>query len=313
MENKNKTLSEEHKRKIGKSNAIALKIFWQNNPEHKNKLPQLQKGNIPWNKGLTKETDVRVASISKSSGKTLKRLFKEGKLKAWNKGFKMWKNKKHPMLGINQSEESKKKMSENKKGKITWMKGKHHSVKTKKLISEYHKSNPNYGMGGKKHSKKTLKKMSNSQIGINYMQRHGEKKAKELKEIIKKNRSKQIFPLVDTSIELKIQDFLTTLKVEFVTHKYMNIKNSYQCDIFVPSLNLVIECDGDFFHMNPNKYSPEDKTFKNSMTAKERWALDNTRTKQLLEKGYKVIRIWENEIRIMTVDKFKNKLLEVKK
>lgn len=39
-----------------------------------------QKGKVGWNKGLTKETDVRVRRIVEKTGRTLKRLYKEGKL-----------------------------------------------------------------------------------------------------------------------------------------------------------------------------------------------------------------------------------------
>ncbi len=142
---------------------------------------------------------------------------------------------------------------------------------------------------------------------------YGKEKAKEISKKIRIARSKQIFPLKDTSIELKIQDFLTALKIEFITHKYMNIKNAYQCDIFIPeqegiNKKTVIECDGDFFHMNPNKFSAEDKIFKKGITAKEKWELDESRTKQLIEKGYKVLRMWESEIKEITLKDFENKL-----
>ena len=35
----------------------------------------------------------------------------------------------------------------------------------------------------------------------------------------------------------------------------MNLKKTYQCDIYVPSFNLIIEADGDYWHGNPQKYS----------------------------------------------------------
>ena len=98
------------------------------------------------------------------------------------------------------------------------------------------------------------------------------------------------------------------LKIEFVPHKYIKIKYGYQCDMFIPSMNLVIECDGDFFHMNPNKFSPNDKIFKKGITAKERWNLDENRTKELIEKGFKVLRLWEYEIKAMNVNEFKERL-----
>ena len=132
----------------------------------------------------------------------------------------------------------------------------------------------------------------------------GEEKAYKMKKGIKLARAKQIVPQKDTKIELRIQDFLTALKIEFITHKYMNIKHSYQCDILVPSMNLVIECDGDYFHMNPSEFFPNDRIFKNGMTAKEKWKLDSTRTKELLEKGYNVIRLWENKINKMNLNDF---------
>ncbi len=149
--------------------------------------------------------------------------------------------------------------------------------------------------------------------GETYEESFGKKRAKEIKKKLVKARSKQIFPLKNSSIELKIQDFLTALRIEFATHKYMNIKNAYQCDIFIPvqegiSQKTVVECDGDFFHMNPDRFSSEDKIFKKSMTAKERWQLDESRTQQLIEKGYRVLRMWENEIKEITLKEFEGKL-----
>jgi len=68
----------------------------------------------------------------------------------------------------------------------------------------------------------------------------------------KRNRAKQISPVKDTSIEVKIQNFLKELGIEFFTHKYMKIEHGYQCDILIPSKSLVIECDGDYWHNLPN-------------------------------------------------------------
>ena len=145
---------------------------------------------------------------------------------------------------------------------------------------------------------------------------YGIERAKKIKKNMKKVRAKIILPKKDTTIELKIQDFLTLLKIEFFTHKYMNIKHSYQCDILIPEQigipqKTIIECDGDFFHCNPNKYSADYVMFPNSKkpkTAKEKWKLDNNRTKELIEKGFRVIRLWENEIRPMKLNDFKIKL-----
>ena len=108
---------------------------------------------------------------------------------------------------------------------------------------------------------------------------------------VKKNRAKQIFPMKDSSIEVKIQNFLKELKIEFFTHQYIKIEYSYQCDILIPSMNLVIECDGDYWHKYP--------------IGKD---IDHVRTKELIEKGFKVLRIWEREIKVMDVNDFRIKI-----
>ncbi len=78
-------------------------------------------------------------------------------------------------------------------------------------------------------------------------------------------------------------------------------------------MNLVIECDGDAFHFNPKKYGADSKIFKNGRTAKEKWKLDSDRTKEMKEKGYKVLRLWGSEIKKMDLNKFKEVLNDKKK
>ena len=108
----------------------------------------------------------------------------------------------------------------------------------------------------------------------------------------KERRAKQIFPMRDSNIEVKIQNFLKELGIEFFTHQYMKeIEHGYQCDILIPSMNLVIECDGDYWHKYPIGIK-----------------MDYIHTKELIEKGFKVLRLWEHEIRIMNIENFTNKL-----
>ncbi|MBA7550674.1 hypothetical protein ES705_43197 [subsurface metagenome] len=90
----------------------------------------------------------------------------------------------------------------------------------------------------------------------------------------------------------------------------MKIEHSYQCDILIPCINLIIECDGDFIHCNPAKYSSDFVRFPKyeTKTAKEIWDLDNARTRELIEKGFNVLRLWEFEVNEMDIKEFENKI-----
>lgn len=120
----------------------------------------------------------------------------------------------------------------------------------------------------------------------------GSKLKQETKIKIKGARRFQIFPIKDTSIEIKIQYFLKKLDISFFTHQYIKeIEHGYQCDILIPSMNLVIECDGNYWHRYP--------------IGKE---IDHIRTSELIDKGFKVLRLWEIDIKKMSFEDFKGRL-----
>jgi G:T-mismatch repair DNA endonuclease (very short patch repair protein) len=133
--------------------------------------------------------------------------------------------------------------------------------------------------------------------GKSYEELYGIENSNKYKEKIKEVRSKQIFPIKDSSIEVKIQDFLIKLGIKFMKHRIMNeIKHNYQCDIYIPiqegiDRQTIIECFGDYWHRYP--YGRE---------------IDKIRCKELREKGYRVLVFWENEIKAMHINDLKNKL-----
>ena len=201
----------------------------------------------------------------------------------------VWKNKKlskkHKYnigignTGKKQTDEHKRKMVETRRKNNSYV----FSEKTKDKMSKSHKGNKN-GMYGKKHTEKTLKIISNNTtIALS-------DPIIRNKMILK--RAERIIPTKDTSIEVKIQNFLKQLGIDFFTHQYIKeIEHSYQCDILIPSMNLVIECDGNYWHKYP--------------IGKD---IDHIRTNELIEKGFKVLRLWEREIRVMNVEDLQNKL-----
>lgn len=90
----------------------------------------------------------------------------------------------------------------------------------------------------------------------------------------------------------------------YIKHRYKSAKIEetlsdvlISVDIYIPDKKVVIETDGDYWHMNPNKYKEDDYNKSTHKTAKETWEYDKKRTEILRDAGYKVISIWETDIK----------------
>jgi G:T-mismatch repair DNA endonuclease (very short patch repair protein) len=124
-----------------------------------------------------------------------------------------------------------------------------------------------------------------------------EKTKEKIRKAVRIQMQTRVLPMKDSTIEIKIQKYLSKLHIEYIAHKYISeITHAYQCDIFIPTQEginqkTVIECDGCFFHCCPicNK-----KEYPWTLKRKE---MDNIRTKELQEQGFRVIRLWEHEIK----------------
>lgn len=253
------------------------------------------KGTSAWNKGLTKETSEGVLKISNSN---------KGKILTEEHRKKMSESRKgRKQVGKRYSEEAKIKMKIYRSGGKNGMFGRHHSEKTKEKIIQGIK---NYYLENKDSEKEKIrrqkigifnkdKKLSDNhknKISVSHL---GKKHSESSRKKMRQNRLKQILPIKDSSIEIKIQNYLKNLNIDFFTHQYIDIEHGYQCDIFIPILKLVIECDGNYWHKYPTRRE-----------------IDNIRTSELLEKGFKVLRLWESEIQVITIEQFKEKLFNTK-
>lgn len=144
-----------------------------------------------------------------------------------------------PRKGYIMTEAHKKALSEAHKGK-SWGK---HSEESKRKIGEANRIALT-GRKGNPLSEATKKKISESN-----RKTHKEKWAK----IPKDERYKMLENWIksgcsknkDTSIEIAVQNELNILGIKFEKQKHIG---PYFVDIFIPSHNVAIECDGDYWH-----------------------------------------------------------------
>lgn len=123
-------------------------------------------------------------------------------------------------LGKNLSVEHKRKISEGHMGKVSGMLGKNHTEETKNKIS---KNNCRYWLGRGK------------ELDSEEMRNRG------LLGVIKQQDMNG-----PTSIEKKVYDELKARGILFEKQKLINGK--FLVDAYIPSLHLVIEADGDYWH-----------------------------------------------------------------
>lgn len=239
------------------------------------KIKLFKKGEIPWNNGLKGKGIIK----SNKKGKTFEEYY--GKERA--------NEIKKKMIGRKLSDEAKLNLSKSHK---EYYRLNPISLETRKKMSERMKGKVGYNKGKKiKKSDEWIKNNIDS-IKRFYQTEKGIKRRKEIGNRIKISRAKQILPIKDTSIEIKLQNFLKDLNIEFYPHQYIKeIEHGYQCDIWIPSLNLILEADGDYWHNFPFGRD-----------------IDHIRTKELQEKGFKVLRFWERDIKKMDLISFKDKI-----
>ena len=218
-------------------------------------------------------------------------------------------------LGNKHSQESKIKMKKARKKYCDSIRGKTYeeiygkekSIEIKEKISKKRVApkginSPLFGKDNKwgKHTADAIRKISESSKNRKFSL-----EVKKLRSKAMKERRKTItFLKKDTSIELKIQNFLKDLGITFFTHHYIkDIIYGYQCDILIPvqpgiSQKTIIECDGDYWHGNLNIFN------YNKLSKRIKWnrILDFERNAQLEEAGYKVIRLWGSCIKSMKLD-----------
>ncbi len=175
--------------------------------------------------------------------------------------------------------------------------------------------NPFYG---KKHNEETIKKISKSRKGkgtgdSNSMANpEWRKKASEnlkkrwdsgelentrkiMSEHLKNTRRKgKLKSVIVSKKEKEIVKFLRKLGLYVIPSFRVDTKI---CDVFIPSLNLIIEYNGDYWHCNPKKYESDYYNQKKGMTAQQIWNQDKMKVDLINEYGYNLEVIWESDLK----------------
>lgn len=279
-----------------------------NNPYSRKKLSKTKTG-VPRpdlvGKKHSEETKKKmsIAQKGKSKSQTHRKNLRKSILESYANG------RINPRKGVSLPQEQKDRQSRKMKGKSSWNKGNKTPEKVKKKISESRMKGIQAGKilpsrKGKHHTPEANQKNRQSHLGKK-MSEESKKKmsiAQNKPETLQKNRdrrSKQIFPAKDSKPELLVQEILKHNKIDFKKHKNFKLsKSNHQADIVIKS-DKVIEVFGDYWHFNPKYYDGKSiqKVRRKKIKVKEVWKYDKYLIDGMKEQGYKVLIVWESELK----------------
>jgi G:T-mismatch repair DNA endonuclease (very short patch repair protein) len=176
----------------------------------------------------------------------------------------------------------------------------------------------------KKHTKESLEKMSKSKKGQNSGDKNHMKQEKYRqmsRDIMRSNWDNGILDRKVISEQMKQTHKSGKIKSGIVSKREKEIVNeikqmgyklipSYRvdskiCDVYIPSLNLIIEYFGDYWHCNPKKYESDYFNYKKNKFAWELWDYDKKKIDLIKSYGYNLEVVWEGDL------KLNNKLINI--
>lgn len=99
-------------------------------------------------------------------------------------------------------------------------------------------------------------------------------------------------PNSKTSIEKKVEEILISLNLKYNYNTRLSKEYKFRPDFTMINKKLIIECQGDYWHGNPNIYTATELNFSQLISIEK----DNFK-KQYYEKlGYSVLELWEYDI-----------------
>lgn len=101
----------------------------------------------------------------------------------------------------------------------------------------------------------------------------------------------------NTKPELQLAELLRLADIKFIGQ--LSLPRFY-CDFYLPEYNLIVEVDGDYWHANPDRFSPDDVIGPKKTLARHIWANDLRREERIKSLGYRVMRIWASSLKTKT-------------
>lgn len=195
----------------------------------------------------------------------------------------------HNKEAVRKSHETQKKMYNSGELKI-WNKGLTIEDDRVKSYSQKVTKNPDRNAKiskarkGLKHSEKSKKLMSDN---LKIIWSDQERRNKQRENRVKYHKEKPF--LKKSKLEIYFTELLNKLGIIYEPQFPIS---GYLFDFYVESKNTLIEVDGDWYHCNPNlkiqpQYPIQEHTVEN----------DIIKTNLAKEKGYKLIRFWEDDIK----------------
>lgn len=89
-----------------------------------------------------------------------------------------------------------------------------------------------------------------------------------------------------------------------------NEERSYVFDIYVPSKNLLVEVNGDYWHYNPTKYTADYFDTSRNVKVTDVWDRDSTKLLLAINSGYNITVIWERDIKTLGVETIVDQIMK---
>ena len=188
---------------------------------------------------------------------------------------KIHNNWGHNQKAIDKSSNTRRKQYKNKE-RVQWNKG--------KTWKETYSEEKIHDLIECLNSEERRNKISKALKGVPKTEEH---RNKMLEHLLEMNSS---FPFKSKEEDLFVEEFIEPLNIKFYRQYWINDIRQL-CDVYIPSINTVIEYNGDFFHCNPKKY-PNGAKYQIQIDKLEK---DKIKKEYLKENNINLLEIWEDD------------------